>query len=104
MSTIACRITAIPASDRPRYLAFLQRVRQSVVSADELPTGYAIKLGPDALSESEFQEWVALEALCCPFLDVRAGEDTLRIVSAPGVEDTQTVKQLIANEFLSAPR
>ena len=104
MGPIACRITAVPASDQPRYLDFLRRIRQSVVSANELPNGYDIKLASDTLSVEEFQEWAALEGLCCPFLKVRANGGMLRIESAPGVDNAQTVKQLILDEFLKANR
>lgn len=104
MAVIACRITAIPNSERPRYLDFLRRIRQSVIGANELPDGYEIKLVSDTLSDREFQEWAALEALCCPFLQVRTHPGILRIISAPGVVEAQTAKQLIAHEFLNARR
>ena len=93
---IACNLHAIPDLDRPHYFELVRRLRQSVRHVTELPTGYRLSVEQGSLNAAELAEWAAMERLCCPFLEIVAGDDgTVRLTGAAGL------KEFLAAEFTS---
>ena len=65
---IACDLTAIPGSDRPRYHALRDRIFKSGTGLCETADGFAVQLPSDRETLVAVAEWISLERLCCPFL------------------------------------
>src|SRR5437762_7047257 len=70
---IACDLKAIAAAERPRYVDLMKRLRAAVRARTELTDGYNYKLDGSAIKLKEVAEWIAMERLCCPFLDFQLG-------------------------------
>ena len=88
-SPIACKLTAIPDSERPRYFALRARVLATVDGVAEIEHGFVLHVGADIVA---LAEWIAFERLCCPFLTFRLaiegdGPVRLELGGAEGVKD-----------------
>jgi hypothetical protein len=70
-SPLACDLTAISASDRPRYNELRRAVAASVVGKRELPDGLAIQIDTARIALPQLAEWISFERKCCPFFEFR---------------------------------
>jgi len=96
---LACNLSAISASARPRYNELIGHLRAGIHERNELPDGYAFQLNEQCISLLEIAEWIGMERLCCPFLTFQLetnGEApgfTLRLTGPAGV------KTILETEF-----
>ena len=70
-SPLACDLSAISASDRPRYHELRRAVAASVVGKRELADGLAIQIDIARIALPQLAEWISFERKCCPFFDFR---------------------------------
>jgi hypothetical protein len=68
---IACRLDAIPASDRARYNELRRMLASAAVGKCELPNGIEVQISTDRMGLAQLAEWISFERKCCPFLDFR---------------------------------
>lgn len=68
-SPIACDMTAIAPEQRAQHMATIKKLFGLVEKVQELPDGYSFKLPNDSEVVLMAAEFIALERLCCPFLD-----------------------------------
>ena len=66
---IACNPTALDAEQRERKRLLQQQLRADVWEIRELPDGYAFRHSSESSMCLVVAEFIALERLCCPFLD-----------------------------------
>lgn len=88
---IACDLGALTPEERTREQTLLASFQALCGRAEETETGFRLEL-PASEPLSRLGEFLALERLCCPFLNfdlsVAAGQGpvTLHIHGAPGVK------------------
>jgi hypothetical protein len=70
-SPLACDLSAISASDRPRYNELRRAVAASVVAKRELADGIAIQIDISRIALPQLAEWISFERKCCPFFEFR---------------------------------
>ena len=70
-SPLACDLTAISATDRPRYNELRRMVAAAVVGTRELADGLAIRIDTERIALSQLAEWISFERKCCPFFEFR---------------------------------
>jgi len=68
-SPLACDLSAISASDRPRYNELRRAVAASVIGKRELPGGLAIQIDTDRIALPQLAEWISFERKCCPLFE-----------------------------------
>lgn len=66
-SALACDLSAISASDRPRYDELRRMLASSVIGKRDLPTGLAIQIDIERIALPQLAEWISFERKCCPF-------------------------------------
>ena len=66
-SALACDLTAISASDRPRYNELRRMLAASLIGKRELPDGIAIQIDIERIALAQLAEWISFERKCCPF-------------------------------------
>src|SRR5260370_17042943 len=66
-SPLACDLTAISASDRPRYNELRRVLAASVIGKRDLPDGLAIRIDIERIALPQLAEWISFERKCCPF-------------------------------------
>ena len=99
--SIVCNLHAIGADERLRYSELVKRLRRAIRGSNELSDGYEFELEGDAISLPELAEWIAMERLCCPFLDFQLSvsgnlpEWRLVLTGPAGV------KAILASEFVA---
>jgi hypothetical protein len=92
-SALACDLTAISASDRPRYNELRGMLAASVIGKRELPDGVAIEIDIKRIALTQLAEWISFERKCCPFfkfeIDVapEAGPVWLSLTGRAGVKE-----------------
>lgn len=91
-SPIACDMTVLSGAQREGHLALSRELFSNRKEIRELSNGYEIRLdGPNAILKAA--EFVALEKLCCPFLnfsievEVENGPVWLRLTGREGVKE-----------------
>ncbi len=72
---VACVLSALTPDRRQREHALLQEHLASVREVVERDDGYAFRYDPDAGLFARMAELVALEHVCCPFLDFELAWD-----------------------------
>ena len=98
-TVFACNLKAISATERPRYIELVKRVREAMRDRTEISNGYAFKLDSKTITLPEAAEWISMERLCCPFLTLQlsaAGNQTHWVLTLTGPEG---VKPLLDVEF-----
>jgi hypothetical protein len=70
-SPLACDLSAISASDRPRYDELRRIVGAAVIGKRELPDGLAIQIDTNRIALPQIAEWISVERKCCPFFEFR---------------------------------
>ena len=85
---LACDMTAIPSAEREHHRRATRRVVTSATVIQETQDGFAFQLSSDDYQAAA--EFVALERLCCPFLQFALevtpgmGPVWLRVDGPPG--------------------
>jgi len=86
-----CDMKAMTRDERGRYEVLRAKLEAAVVSVEELPDGYLLRLRHGAIATEELGEWIAYERKCCPFFTLiaegRADSGRLRITGRDGVKD-----------------
>ena len=99
LPVIACELGALSPPERQRRAELADALKSAIVNVTDLPSGYEIHVGGDAVIATEVHEFVALERRCCPFLtlqiatDPASGRMIVTITGGPGV------KEFIAAQF-----
>jgi hypothetical protein len=92
-SPLACDLTAISASDRPRYNELRRILAASAVGKRDLPNGVAIQIDIAKIPLPQLAEWISFERKCCPFFEFRidlapdSGPVWLTLTGRPGVKE-----------------
>jgi len=92
-SPIACDMSALSPEQREMHLTTSYELFSKVQTIQELSSGYEFRLAPEPSSIVKAAEFIALEKLCCPFLnfaiEVKAedGPVGLRLTGREGVKD-----------------
>src|SRR5262245_8150063 len=68
---IACVLSALTEAQREREHVLLEEHLTSVREVKERDDGYSFRYDPDPTLFGRMAELVALEHLCCPFLDLQ---------------------------------
>ena len=66
-STFFCDLGALTNHQRLRHAELAKKLRPLVVKFEELSNGYAAKVRSARTVESDIEEFMTLERLCCPF-------------------------------------
>jgi len=102
--TLACDLTAIPASDREEHILTAPQLFQTAQEVQELPNGYAIRFLNEPGKFLAFAKYIENERLCCPFfnfgldLEPNGGALWLRLTGADGVKELLKATLLENNE------
>ena len=92
-SPLACDLTAISATDRPRYNELRRILAASALAKRDLPNGITIQIAPDKITLPQLAEWISMERKCCPFFDFKidvapeSGPVWLTLTGRPGVKE-----------------
>lgn len=70
-STFFCDLEALTPQQRERHRELGQELRPLVAKFGELADGYAAEFRSSHAIESSIEEFLKLEKLCCPFLDLK---------------------------------
>jgi hypothetical protein len=70
-SPLACDLSAISASDRPRYNELRRIAGAAVIGQRELADGLAIQIDTGRIALPQLAEWISFERKCCPFFEFR---------------------------------
>jgi hypothetical protein len=89
---IACNLGALSPEQRRREQTLLAEFRETCRDPEETATGFRFVIPQEPLDLARIGEFLALERLCCPFLNfdlaVPAGGDpvTLHVHGEPGAK------------------
>ena len=92
-SPLACDLTAISATDRPRYNELRRMLASSAIAKRDLPNGVAIQIAPDKITLPQLAEWISMERKCCPFFEFKidvapeSGPICLTLTGREGVKE-----------------
>jgi hypothetical protein len=92
-SPLACDLTAISATDRPRYNELRRILASSAIAKRDLPNGIAIQIAPDKVTLPQLAEWISMERKCCPFFNFKievapdSGPVHLTLTGPPGIKE-----------------
>ena len=70
-SIYTCDLDALTVEQRHRHNDLAKKLRPAVVEFRELSNGYAAEFSSMHQLESEIEEFMTLERLCCPFFTLR---------------------------------
>lgn len=88
-----CDLNALDAEQKRRYPEVLEQLQTSVQEVQELADGYAYQLVANVDTLSLIEEFIALERLCCPFLEFtlvseyECGPVWLKLTGPEGVKE-----------------
>ena len=91
-SPIACDMSVLSPAQRSAHLATSRELFSKVQAIDEVAEGYEFRFGDEPEMVLKIAEFVALEKLCCPFLnfainvEAEGGPVTLRLTGREGVK------------------
>jgi hypothetical protein len=91
-SPIACDMSVLSPAQRQAHLANSRDLFANVQAIKELSDGYEFQLADDPNAITKLAEFVALEKLCCPFLnfaievEAEGGPVRLRLTGREGVK------------------
>ena len=92
-SPLACDMSAIAPEQREEHLATSREVFSHIASIRDLTNGYAFELGDGPNVIVKAAQFIALEKLCCPFLqfvvevEAEGGSTWLRLIGREGVKE-----------------
>ena len=104
---IACRLDAIASECRPRYSELIGRLCRSIVERREQANGYRYRLNASGIGPAEIGEWMALERLCCPFLEIELsvnGRDDHRHLTITGPDGVKPVLDAVFPDVTPSAR
>jgi hypothetical protein len=87
-----CDLASMNAEQRARYRDVTQQMRAATPVIEELADGYALRFGMDSSLCLVVAEFITLERLCCPFLDLmlevarEGGPMQLKLTGSEGVK------------------
>jgi hypothetical protein len=88
---IVCIPNAIAPDQRPHYERLRQFMKNTVQNVAEVAQGYALHFPADAQTITNLAGFIALERLCCPFLEfalvVTDDSVSLHLTGGDGVKD-----------------
>ena len=97
---IACNLDALSPQQRRREQELLASFRSARLSVREIGNGYRFDLSGEPALLARVGEFVALERLCCPFLDfVLEARSGLGPVSLTVSGDDPAARTFIRNAF-----
>ena len=88
----ACDLSALDAAQRARRAQLNEWLVAGAMGVTEQPDGYHVHLDPRSGGAEHLEEFISLEKLCCPFLDLSVAESPqhrgkiLRIRGGAGVK------------------
>jgi hypothetical protein len=95
----ACNITALTKEQRTRHLAIARDFLAKMQEVEELPDGYVFSFTPDTELASELAEFIGLERLCCPFLDLTMSFERNAGPLRLTLRGSEGVKPFLVEEF-----
>ena len=69
-TTLVCDLNVLNSVQRRQHQEVLEQLQMSVDEVQELPDGYAYRYIAKAETLLLIEEFIALERLCCPFLNI----------------------------------
>ena len=87
-----CDLAAMNTEQRERYRGVTQHMRAATPVIEELADGYVLRFGMDSSLCLTVAEFMTLERLCCPFLDLtlevarEGGPMQLKLTGSEGVK------------------
>ncbi len=101
--TFSCDLSALTVRQRHRHGELSKKLRPMVIEFQELSNGYAAVIRSSERLDSEIEEFMVLEKLCCPFFELklqvenrRENEDQMYNLEITGPGD---IKPFIRAEF-----
>jgi hypothetical protein len=91
--SLACDLTAIPASEREEHVVAAPLLFKTAQEVQELPDGFAIRFPNEPGKFMEIANFIESERLCCPFfnfnleVEPNQGPLWLRLTGGEGVKD-----------------
>ena len=92
-----CDLAAMNIEQRTRYRHVTQQIRTATPVIEELADGYRLRFGMDSSLCLIVAEFMTLERLCCPFLDL-----TLEIAREGGPMQLKLTGSVGVKQFLRA--
>ena len=92
-NSLACDLTAIPASEREAHITTAPQLFQEAQEIQELPSGYAIRFQNEPGRFAAIAKYIENERLCCPFFNFglevgsNSGALWLRLTGGEGVKE-----------------
>ena len=88
---LACNLQALSPAQRQRYTELHGELRDGILDVDETPSGYGLRFAFHVTRVVALAEYMALEHLCCPFLELtlaieEGGRVLLRLAGGEGVK------------------
>jgi hypothetical protein len=91
--SLACDLTAIPASVREAHVITAPQLFQAAQEVQELPNGYAIRFQNEPGKFVAIAKYIENERLCCPFfnfgleVESNGGSLWLKLTGSEGVKE-----------------
>ena len=101
-STFFCDLEALTPQQRERHHQLAQELRPLVAKFRELADGYAAEFRSSHAIESSIEEFLKLEKLCCPFLELKIenqNSDDAEQVHVVFITGSGEIKPFIRVEF-----
>ncbi len=103
---LSCTLSSLDDKERQRHGELLARLRIAITERQELPDGYAFRLGA-GFSLTELAEWIALERRCCAFfgftVESKPGEDDLWLHLTGGGDVKAFIRAVVLAEDAGRP-
>lgn len=90
---VACDLGALEPGEKERHAELARHLRQAVIRVEEIPGGFAATITESSEVAHDLDEWVRLEAKCCPFLRFEVtphpgeGDRKVKITGPRGTKD-----------------
>ncbi len=96
---IACVLGALPQEQRDREDVLLKEHLASVRETKEQDDVYSFRYDPDIALFTRMSELIALEHLCCPFLDFQLGWGRANAAPWLHIRGGARVKEFVVDTF-----
>ena len=97
--SLFCNLSALSETQRKRRALLAEWLQVGTVDVNELPDGYAFHLDRVSLAAQHVEEFIALEQLCCPFLQINVRRDPGRGGPVVEVGGGEGIKAFVASQF-----
>jgi hypothetical protein len=95
----ACNMVALTKEQRTRHTAIARDFLAKMQELEELPDGYAFSFTPDNELALTLAEFIGLERLCCPFLDLEVSFERNNRPLRLTLRGAEGVKPFLVKEF-----